>query len=44
MSFTRFTTRTLATLTLWAGLGVSAFAQLPNLTIAYFILLCQTKI
>jgi hypothetical protein len=30
---TRFTTRTLATLSLWAGFGLSAFAQIPTLTL-----------
>jgi thiol-disulfide isomerase/thioredoxin len=32
MTGTRFTTRVLATLTLWAGFGLTAYAQLPQLT------------
>src|SRR5207248_339807 len=32
MTGTRFTTRVLATLTLWAGFGLTAHAQLPPLT------------
>ena len=32
MHGTRFTTRVLATLTLWAGFGLTAYAQLPQLT------------
>ncbi len=33
MSFTRYTTKTLAALTLWAGFGLNAYAQLPTLTV-----------
>jgi hypothetical protein len=32
MTGTRFTTRVLATLSLWAGFGLTAYAQLPQLT------------
>lgn len=33
MTITRFSMRVLATLTLWAGFGLTAFAQLPALTV-----------
>ena len=33
MTTTRFSMRVLATLTLWAGFGLPAFAQLPALTL-----------